>query len=165
MNGPRISLADFWGSADPAYREMLEDNRTQAWGPVVKTQFDSHSEPIQTYTTALLRTPAGEWIFVCQTVDLATDHDAHLQVAPSTRASASRWLIDNRFSLPPDFAPASAARGQKTFREKAANPDPPAEEARESGRSCGCFSPAPVFHSSLAPSAALQGGRQRKIFC
>ena len=103
MKHGRESLAGFLARVKPSLREVLRDEGTRGWGPVVKTQFDSRSEPIQSYTTALLHAPDGRWIFVCSIEDLADRASAQHFVKDLTGASASRWLRANRFSIP-DFA-------------------------------------------------------------
>ena len=93
------SLAGFLARIQPSLRHLLCKEGTQGWGPVVMTQFNFQSEPIQSYTTALLHAPDGRWFFVCSISDLAATSATQDFVNDFSGASANRWLLANRFSI------------------------------------------------------------------
>lgn len=102
MSRYRESLADFLTKAEPSLQLILQDENAKGWGPVVRTQFDSQSEPIQTYTSALLRTSTARWIVVCCITDVGESHPAPPQVTHLSQPSAIGWLKANGFRVPED---------------------------------------------------------------
>ncbi|MCE9529380.1 MAG: hypothetical protein K8R36_25300 [Planctomycetales bacterium] len=103
MSPYRESLAEFLVNAEPSLELILRDERAKGWGPVVRTQFDSCSEPIQIYTTALLRTPTARWIVVRSVVNIAESQAPPPLVTHISLKSAIRWLRTNGFPVPEEF--------------------------------------------------------------
>ncbi|MCE9526539.1 MAG: hypothetical protein K8R36_10845 [Planctomycetales bacterium] len=100
MSRHRESLTEFLIRAEPSLQLILEDEHAKGWGPVVRTQFDSRSEPIQVYTTALLRSPSGRWIVVRSVFNVAENESPPPLVAHISLRSAIRWLKGHGFPVP-----------------------------------------------------------------
>jgi hypothetical protein len=117
MRPRRESLAEFLTRAEPSVQLILEDEHARGWGPVIRTQFDSHSEPIQTYTTALLRTPSGRWIGVRSIFNLAENESAPPLVSHFSLQSAIRWLKVNGFPVPEEYTADDSGKNEKSIDE------------------------------------------------
>jgi hypothetical protein len=104
MSRHRESLTEFLRNTEPSLQLIQQDEHTRGWGPVVRTQFDSHSEPIQTYTTALVRTPTAKWIFILRIFNLADYQSEPPVVSPISQQSAIRWLRTNGFPCPKEYS-------------------------------------------------------------
>jgi|KBSMisStandDraft_5_1062788.scaffolds.fasta_scaffold1729126_1 hypothetical protein len=103
MSRYRESLAEFLTRAEPSLQLILEDEHAKGWGPVVRTQFDSRSEPIQVYTTALLRSATGRWIAVRSVFNVAENESPPPLVSHITLRSAVRWLKSHGFPVPEEY--------------------------------------------------------------
>ena len=134
MSPQRESLAEFLTKAEPSVQLILQNEHARGWGPVVRTQFDSRSEPIQTYTMALLRTPTGRWIGVRCIFNVVENQSAPPLVSHLSLQSAIRWLTANGFPIPDEFAADDSCETEESidemesWRQLAVNP--PEEKMR-----------------------------------